>query len=67
LTCSIDDEVHLAQQLQRLIDDADLRRTLGRAARRTVLARYSVQAVAEAHLRLYAKVLGRSVDRNGAH
>jgi glycosyltransferase involved in cell wall biosynthesis len=68
LTCKIDNEAHLAQQLQRLTDDADLRRTLGKEARQTVLAKYSMQAVSEAHLRVYAKVLDRSVaheDRLG--
>jgi glycosyltransferase involved in cell wall biosynthesis len=57
LTSAVDDEDHLAQRLARLMGDAMLRRTLGEEARRTVLERYSMQAVSEAHLRVYAEVV----------
>jgi len=55
LTCSIDDLDALSRQLKRLITDADLRSALGTEARRSILAGYSILAVSEAHLKVYAQ------------
>jgi len=60
LTCNIDDLDALSCQLKRLIEDADLRSALGTEARRSILAEYSMLAVSEAHLRVYAHLVGRS-------
>ena len=34
---------HIAQRIEELLDDAELRRRLGRAARETILDRYDVR------------------------
>jgi glycosyltransferase involved in cell wall biosynthesis len=57
LTASTHDEWHAA--ITRLLDDADLRRTLGAAGRRRVEDRFSVQAIAPAYVSVVRDVAGR--------
>lgn len=47
-----------AAALERLLDDPDLARTLGAAARRTVEERFGIERVAEEWLKAYRDVLG---------
>jgi glycosyltransferase involved in cell wall biosynthesis len=49
----------LAAALQRLLDDPDLRRRLGAAARERVAERFDANALRRAHLDLYARELAR--------
>ena len=63
LTCQINDLDALARQLKRLVEDAALRSALGTEARGSILREYNIPVVSEAHLRAYARVLGRSADR----
>lgn len=51
------DVASLAVALQRLAESAELRATLGRAARERVLARYSVDAVADRTLAFWRQLL----------
>jgi glycosyltransferase involved in cell wall biosynthesis len=53
----------LATALERLIGDADLRRTLGVRGRERVLANFSVETVSAETLRLYADLLGSTVTK----
>lgn len=50
----------LADRLRVLFADADLRARVGRAARASVLARFSIGAVAGAYFSLYTELLSRS-------
>lgn len=49
----LDDEAAFAQSVQDLLADAGLRARIGREARRTVEARFSLAAIAERYARLY--------------
>jgi glycosyltransferase involved in cell wall biosynthesis len=49
----------LAAALQRVLDDAELRRRLGAAGRRRAAERFDVGAQRRAHLELYARELAR--------
>lgn len=51
------DEVALAAALQRLVDDADLRRRLGRNGRDRALAEFDMAHFLREHLELYERVL----------
>ena len=53
----------LATALERVIGDADLRRTLGAGGRERVLANFSVETVSAETLRLYADLLGSTVTK----
>ena len=46
----------IAETLQRLIDDPDLRRKIGRAARQRCLAEFSTDAVVDKLLKLYRQI-----------
>jgi glycosyltransferase involved in cell wall biosynthesis len=46
--------------LERLLDDPDLRRRLGRQARKDAIEKYSVGAVARDYRRVLASVMGNS-------
>ncbi len=48
----------LAAAIERLLDDPGLRQRLGAAARRTVLARFTLQQELEANLALYRRLMG---------
>ena len=48
----------MASQVQRLVDDASLRRELGQAARADVLARFRAQPLVDAYEAVYRQVLG---------
>jgi glycosyltransferase involved in cell wall biosynthesis len=52
-----DDPVAIAGALQRLIEDADLRRRLGAAARERAIERYSMDAFVEGHLAAIGEAL----------
>jgi glycosyltransferase involved in cell wall biosynthesis len=52
----------LAAALDRLLEDLDLRRRMGRAAQAEFERRFTIGVVADAHLALYEK-LGRTEDR----
>lgn len=49
----------LAQAIERLLDDADLRRRLGEAGRRRVETTFSLRNWQSAHLELYTELLAR--------
>jgi L-malate glycosyltransferase len=53
------DAAALADSLDALLDDGELRRTLGANARARVESTYSVQAVASAYLDSYSEILSR--------
>lgn len=54
------DRQALTQQLQMLLDDAEMRIRLAQAGRRRVLAHFTMQQVAQRTVNLYREVLGRS-------
>jgi len=54
------DPVALADKLELLARDADLRRRMGEAGRRRALAEYQLNDKAKAFSRLYSTVLGES-------
>lgn len=62
LLAQVDDPRALADQLRRVLDDGDLRRELGFAARRTVEERYAVDAVAARYVELYRELIDRTGD-----
>ena len=45
----------LAERLETLINDADLRQRMGKAGRQTAEREFNIQSVVNAHLKLYAK------------
>jgi glycosyltransferase involved in cell wall biosynthesis len=53
------DATALADSLTVLLDDGELRRTLGANARARVESTYSVQAVASTYLDSYSEILSR--------
>jgi glycosyltransferase involved in cell wall biosynthesis len=52
-----DDPVAIARALQRLIEDAELRRRLGAATREQAIERYSMDAFVEGHLAAIGETL----------
>jgi glycosyltransferase involved in cell wall biosynthesis len=52
------DEAALAQALGRLVDDRELRRTLGTAGRARAESSFGLSAFRRAHLELYDRQLG---------
>jgi glycosyltransferase involved in cell wall biosynthesis len=56
LLFSVDDPTSLASELMRLLEEADLRETIGRHARRTVEERYGLDYVARRHIALYEEL-----------
>jgi glycosyltransferase involved in cell wall biosynthesis len=58
------DDNSLAEALSRLLEDADLRRVLGRRGRRLVETRFSWNESARAFARLYEAVANKSVLEN---
>ncbi len=59
-----DDVAAMVTAARRLLDDSDLRRELGAAARRRVLARYGRDALITAHRRLYQGLLKSATPRS---
>ncbi len=57
LTYEAENPTALAQQLRRLITDADLRRRLGAAAQQTVLQHYDLEQIAMQYVSLYEKII----------
>ena len=59
------------EQLSRLVEDADLRRRIGRAARETVVQHYSMFAWRDRYLQLFNELLKRKdnvrTEKNHAH
>ena len=53
-----EDSIALAEALQELAGDAELRRNLGDAARQRVIERFSPEATVAAHEQLYERVAG---------
>ncbi|HWB12360.1 MAG TPA: glycosyltransferase [Pirellulales bacterium] len=53
----VGDRAALARQANKLLDDAELAKRLGEAARRRVLAEFSVERMVEAHVKLYRGLL----------
>jgi glycosyltransferase involved in cell wall biosynthesis len=51
------DATQLAASIARLLDDAPLAATLGKAAHRRAVTQFSIDAVAAEHLRLYERLL----------
>ena len=47
------------EKVARLVEDADLRRRMGEAARRTVEQRYSLQAWRQRYVNYYNELIGR--------
>ena len=64
LLCPPDDRDALADALEKLARDPDLRRRMGRAARQRVLDGYTEGHIETAVLKIYASLLGdHSADR----
>lgn len=59
LLSDVADEAGLTDNLRRLLDDPDLGRALGTAARRAVLSHYGIDAVADRHVELFASLRAR--------
>lgn len=59
LIVPIDDEDRLIAGLRRLLGDVEARESMGRSARCTAIERFSIGAVAEAHERLFRRILGQ--------
>jgi hypothetical protein len=59
------DHLAFAEALTRLVQDAQLRKTLGAAARARVLERFTTDLMARAFESLYAKLLGEPAARFG--
>ena len=57
------DPVALAAAFERLVDDAGLRRRLGRAGRERAVRRYGHYSVARQNLAIYAEVIKRRYGR----
>lgn len=62
LIVSVGDEERLVDALRRLLGDREAREQMGRAARSTAVERFSIQAVAAAHERLFRRVLGEEAS-----
>jgi glycosyltransferase involved in cell wall biosynthesis len=52
------DDIALARALMRLVDDVELAVRLGKAARQTILASYSMEAVVDRYIDLYTALTG---------
>ena len=57
-----EDAVALAESIERLADDADLRERLGRAGRKRIAAEFPIDAAVAAHEALYTEVAGEAQD-----
>jgi glycosyltransferase involved in cell wall biosynthesis len=59
LLCDPHDPDSIAQRVIRLLKNPEERRRLGRAARKLVLDRYSLQPLVDRNIAYYEKLLGR--------
>jgi glycosyltransferase involved in cell wall biosynthesis len=57
LLVEVDDPASLAAALLRIVDEADLRKRLGREARHTVESRFSIEQVGERYANLYRELV----------
>ena len=55
-----EDATTLAAALDRVLEDVDLRRRMGKAARAEFERRFAIDVVTDAHLKLYEEVHGRA-------
>lgn len=55
------DSKSLADALQQLIEDADLRRQMGQAGRKLAEDAFAIEKIVEQHLHIYSTLLGKSV------
>lgn len=53
------DEVQLAEHITRLLNDDALKKAIGKAARETMLGRFSLSAIADRYIQLYEELLKR--------
>jgi glycosyltransferase involved in cell wall biosynthesis len=61
LLVDVDDPASLGAAVLRLLDEPDLRRRLGRAARRTVAGRYSIEHVGRRYVTLYRELVSSAL------